>query len=450
MSKSFISIPRLFLLAVLAASVLLSHNAFAQDGHNHDGHDHSQHQHDGHDHSQHNHDGHDHAKHEGHSHGNHGCGGDGDGPYDPVATAMHHISDANEFHVLGDFHIPLPVILYAPDQGLTTGLSSMFHHGHTAVDGYVLDHGRVKRVKPGQGFPTQAVDHDCITHEERMVMVLGKEKKQEVGFVEYKGKKYELESSSTLDGGLFGGGFTSYYDFSITRNVFAMLLCAIILVFLFLRVAKGYKDRKGMAPKGLQSFMEPFFTFIRDEVSIPMIGEKHYERFQPFVMSLFFFVLILNLTGLVPFFPGGSNVTGNLAVTMALALLTFIITTVNGNKHYWEHILWMPGIPGWVKIVLTPVEVLGMFIKPFSLMIRLFANITAGHIIILSLIGLIFIFGDNGNNVGGATAGGVVGVAFTAFMNLIELIVAFIQAFIFATLSASYIGAAVEEAHEHH
>ncbi|MEO1628412.1 MAG: F0F1 ATP synthase subunit A, partial [Bacteroidota bacterium] len=271
----------------------------------------------------------------------------------------------------------------------------------------------------------------------------------EIGFVEYQGKKYELEAASTLDGGLLGGGMTSFYDFSITRNVFTMLLCSLILIFVFLRVAKGYKTRKGMAPKGLQSFMEPFFVFIRDEVSIPMIGEKHYERFQPYIMSLFFFVLILNLIGLVPFFPGSSNVTGNLAVTMALALLTFILTTINGNSHYWQHILWMPGIPTFVKPVLAIVEVMGIFIKPFSLMIRLFANITAGHIIILSLIGLMFIFGDNGNSVGGAVAGGVVGMLFTAFMNLIELIVAFIQAFIFATLSASYIGAAVEEPHHH-
>ncbi len=379
-----------------------------------------------------------------------GGGGDEGKAYDPVATAMHHISDANEFHIFGDFHLPLPVMLYAPDQGWTTGMSTMFHHGHVAVDGYVLDHGRVRRVAPGQDFPAHGeaeVGH--IHHKTEMMMKLGKEKEVQVGYVEHEGKEYRLESASTLDFGVFGGGISSFYDFSITRNVFAMILSAILLCLLFFSVAKAYRKRKGQAPKGLQSFMEPFFTFIRDEVSIPMIGKKHYERFQPFIMTLFFFVLVLNLLGLVPFFPGGSNVTGNLAVTMALALFTFIVTTINGNRHYWEHVLWMPGIPAWVKLILTPVEILGLIIKPFSLMIRLFANITAGHIIILSLIGLIFIFGENGTNYGGAVAGGLIGVLFTAFMNLIELIVAFIQAFIFAILSASYIGAAVEEHHEH-
>jgi F-type H+-transporting ATPase subunit a len=167
-------------------------------------------------------------------------------------------------------------------------------------------------------------------------------------------------------------------------------------------------------------------------------------------MSLFFFILILNLLGLVPFFPGSANVTGNLAVTLTLAVITFIVTNINGNGHYWEHILWMPGIPAWVKIILTPVEILGLFIKPFSLMIRLFANISAGHIIILSLIGLIFLFGNNGQSIGGAATGVLIGGLFTAFMNLIELLVAFLQAFIFAILSASYVGAAVEEGHHEH
>jgi F-type H+-transporting ATPase subunit a len=151
--------------------------------------------------------------------------------------------------------------------------------------------------------------------------------------------------------------------------------------------------------------------------------------------------------GLIPFFPGSANVTGNIAVTFMLAVITFVVTNLNGNRHYWEHTLWMPGVPIFVKPILTIVEFLGLFIKPFSLMVRLFANITAGHIIILSLIGLIFLFSDSGNNIGGAFAGGVLGMAFAAFMNLIELLVAFLQAFIFAILTASYIGAATEEAH---
>lgn len=368
-----------------------------------------------------------------------------DGEYDPVGTVMNHIADQNEFHVWHGVHIPLPCILYAPEQGWSTFLSSKFHHGTMAVDGYVLNHGRVNRVAD-PNFPKGEVHIQCVAPETRMVD--GKEK--EVYFVCYEGNPYQLDPPSTLDGGMLGGGITSFYDFSITKNVFTMMLGAIVLVLLFLAVARGYKKNEGKAPSGIQSFMEPFFTFMRDEVTKPMIGEKHYERFQPFIMTLFFFVLVCNLFGLIPFFPFGANVTGNLAVTLVLAVLTFIVTNINGNGHYWEHIFWMPGIPAWVKVILTPVEILGLFIKPFSLMIRLFANISAGHIIILSLIGLIFVFGENGTSGGGAAIGGILGGLFTAFMNLIELLVAFLQAFIFAILSASYIGAAVEEHHHDH
>ena len=272
-------------------------------------------------------------------------------------------------------------------------------------------------------------------------------KDKDVYYVTYEDKSYKLDAPSTLDGGMMGGGITSFYDFSITKNVFTMFLAALLLIFIFNAVARGYKKNEGKAPSGIQSFFEVFFVFMRDEVTKPMIGEKHYERFQPFVMTLFFFILFCNLLGLIPFFPGSANVTGNIAVTMVLAVFTFIVVNLNGKKDYWEHIFWMPGIPGWVKIILTPVEILGLFIRPFSLMIRLFANISAGHIIILSLIGLVFLFGENGTNTGGAAAGAVVGGLFTAFMNLIELLVAALQAFVFAILSASYIGAAVEEHH---
>ena len=282
----------------------------------------------------------------------------------------------------------------------------------------------------------------------------GKLKYEKKDFACVNGKPVELEAASALDGpegaGLFGGGMSSYFDFSITKNVFTMILASILLMLLFIPIAGKYKARKGKAPKGAQSLMETMFVFIRDEVTKPMIGEHAYEKYQPFVMSLFFFVLFANLLGLIPFFPGSSNVTGNLAVTLALATLTLLITTFSGNKHYWEHVLWMPCIPWWVKVfVLTPVEILGLLIKPFSLMIRLFANITAGHIIILSLIGLTFIFGKMGTNFGGSMVGLGIGGLFTAFMYCIELIVAFIQAFIFATLSATYIGAAVEQPAHH-
>lgn len=375
-------------------------------------------------------------------------GGEGGGeekPYNMVEEAMHHIADANEFHLVGDWSIPLPIILFAPGHGFTFGTSSMFHHGEEAVDGYFLNHGRVNRIADAS-FPSGHVELHGVHAANKKMLIDGKMTKTD--YITYEGKDYALDKPSTIDGGLLGGGITSFYDFSITKNVLTMMIAALMLIFIWARIKAAYKRREGQAPSGMQSFFEPIFVFMQDEVTKPMIGEKHYERFQPFIMTLFFFILFCNLLGLIPFFPGSANVTGNLAVTMALALMVFIVTTVSGKKDYWMHTLAMPGVPWYVLLILTPVEILGLFIKPFSLMIRLFANISAGHIIILSLIGLIFVFGDAGNNTSGAVTGIIVGGAFTAFMNLIELLVAFLQAFIFAMLAASYIGAAVEE-HEH-
>ena len=374
------------------------------------------------------------------------------GKYDPVGTVMNHISDANEFHVWKGVHIPLPCFLYAPGESSkkwTILSSGKFEHGHKAIDRYVINHGRVNRIAD-PSFPMGEVHIEGVNGKEEMQIVKGKEKEVEVLYAHYEGKEYKLEKPSTLDGGMMGGGITSFYDFSITKNVFTMMLAALLLILIFTSVRNGYRKNEGKAPSGIQSFFEPFFVFIRDEVAKPNIGLKHYERFMPFILTLFFFILFCNLLGLMPFFPGGANVTGNLAVTFVLAVFAFIITNINGNRHYWQHIFWMPGIPAWVKTILTPVEVLGLVIKPFSLMIRLFANISAGHIIILSLIGLIFVFGGNGTNFGGGVVGAIVGGAFTAFMNLIELLVAFLQAFVFSMLTASYIGAAVEDGHHDH
>jgi F-type H+-transporting ATPase subunit a len=214
----------------------------------------------------------------------------------------------------------------------------------------------------------------------------------------------------------------------------------------FIGIANRYKSQDGVAPKGLQSFVEPIYIFIRDDVGKSVIGPK-YERFTPFLMAIFFFVLVLNLVGQVPFL-GNPNVTGNLAVTLVLALFTFFITTFSGNRHYWQHIFWMPGIPWAVKILMTPIEIIGLFLKPLTLMVRLFANITAGHIVVLSFVGLIFIFGNMGESPVGGYGGALVSVLLTLFMSAIELLVAFIQAFIFTILSASYFGMAVAE--EHH
>jgi len=269
--------------------------------------------------------------------------------------------------------------------------------------------------------------------------------------VEYQGECWELHEKSTLDGGILGGGITSFYDFSITKNVFTMLLGFVILFFMFRVAAKAYVTRRGQAPKGIQSLLEPIVLFIRDEVAVPFLGAKA-DKFLPYLLSVFFFIFGLNLIGQIPFFPGSGNVTGSLSVTCVLALFTFVITTINGNKHYWEHIVWMPGVPAWVKIILTPVEIMGIFIKPLTLMLRLFANITAGHIVMVIFVCLIFIFGgaptmDQAGGTTGSIVGTVMAVPLTMFMMAIELLVALIQAFVFCILSAAYISAAVEEAH---
>jgi F-type H+-transporting ATPase subunit a len=355
--------------------------------------------------------------------------------YNSAETILNHIANANEFHVFGHYSIPLPCILYSKVDGLKTMMSSVFHHGKVAVDGYVSDHGTTKRIVGD--FPAGAIELTPV-HEDHYVY----EDSLHNTFICYQNKIYPLEKAS----GLLAA--TSFYDFSVTKNVFTMLLAGIILLLLFTTAAKGYKTRAGQAPKGVQNLLEPMVIFIRDEVAKPMIGKK-YERFLPYLLTIFFFILVNNLMGLIPMpFAGmGANVTGNIATTAALALIALLVTVLNGKSDYWKHIFWMPGVPVPMKIFLAPIELLGVFTKPISLMIRLFANITAGHIIILALVGLIFVFGKAGESVAGAGAGVLVGGLFTLFLSVIELIVAFIQAFIFTILTASYIGAAVEEHH---
>ena len=365
--------------------------------------------------------------------------------YQPGPVAFHHIADQNIF-TIGPWALPLPAFLYSPGQGWSFFSSGKFHvkdhhgDGATAVDRYVIHEGVIMRVKDN-AFPMGAVDVNGYTHYTEEVE--GKEKT--IYQVCHNDHLYDLDRASTADFGLFGGGITSFYDFSITKNVLTMILATLLLAWLFLSIARQYRRRAGMAPKGMQSFMEPVYNFIKDDVAKAMIGPK-YERFMPFIMALFFFILFLNLVGQIPFI-GNPNVTGNLAVTMVLALFTFVITNINGNGHYWQHIFWMPGIPWPVKLIMTPIEILGLFLKPITLMVRLFANITAGHIVVLSFVGLIFIFGEMGTNPVGGWGGAVISVVLTLFMSCIELLVAFIQAFIFAILSASYIGMAVAEDH---
>jgi F-type H+-transporting ATPase subunit a len=365
--------------------------------------------------------------------------------YDPKNTAYHHIGNQNVYSI-GTWALPLPCILYAPGTGWDVFMSSKFdigHHGtgHNAYNGYVLKEGSVFRI-PDNSFPQGEVHLDAVKRKYEEV----NGKKREVIYAVYQGEEIKLDARTTYLGDFLGGGPSSFYDFSISKNVIFMIVVAIFMLWMFISIANAYKRREGKAPKGMQSFFEPVILFVRDEVAKPFIGEK-YGKYLPFLLTLFFFILFLNLLGQVPFL-GNTNVTGNLTFTMVLAMVTFFVVNFSGKKAYWEHIMWMPGAPWWVKAtVLTPVEILGMFIKPFTLMLRLFANITAGHMVVLTFVGLIFIFGKSGESAGGVAAGIGLALPLTLFMMALEVLVAFIQAFVFTMLAASYIGAAIEEHH---
>lgn len=378
---------------------------------------------------------------------------------DPTAAVMHHIGDAHHFQIVGNIYLPLPCIAYSND-GLFFSISSAFdydaskHMSKKAINGYVISHDVLMRLVDSEGNSPQGTvefgrsehhghdhehghdDHDHKAHAHEN----GEAHSNEVMLG---GKKYSLQPASAIQ------GITGWFDFSITKNVFAMILASVLLILIFSSVAKAYKTRVGKAPKGMQSFFEVIIVFMRDEVVKPAIGHK-WEKYFPYLMTVFFFILFANIMGLIPFFPGSANITGNLGVTIILALATFFVTNISGNGHYWRHIFAMPGVPAFVLVILTPIEIVGIFIKPVTLFIRLFANITAGHIIILSLVSLIFVFSKGGESIGGAFGGGAIAVPFVFAMNFLELFVAFLQAFIFTLLSSIYIGSAVEEHHHEH
>ncbi len=325
---------------------------------------------------------------------------------------MHHISDAHEIHIIGDFAIYLPVILKT-DNGFEVFSSSHFYHNENhATDSAT---GESVHYYAHEGF--------VMTHEHIYFA-------NENGGISFNEKGEVANEAVAL-------------DLSITKNVAGLFFTILLMFLIFFTVAKGYKKRGIGSPRGIQSFIEPLILFIRDEVARPSIG-KHADRFMPFLLTVFFFIWISNLLGLVPFL-GGLNITGTLSITMVLAAFVFIIVSFKGNKHYWMHILWPPGVPAFVKLILVPIEIAGIFIKPLVLMVRLTANITAGHIIILSFVSLIFIFGQQ--SVGAGYGIGVGATLFMIFMNFIELLVAFLQAYVFTLLAAIYFGAAVEEPH---
>ena len=314
----------------------------------------------------------------------------------------HHLLDSYDFTLFswttdaGEhkyFSAPLPVIIY--DGGLKIFSSSKFHHGETVaeVDGnyYKLYHNKI--------YKTDA--EGTISYDE----------------------EHHPTNAKPL-------------DFSITKNVVFIIIVAVLMFFMFTRMAKSYKGN--LMPKGMGRMLEPIILYIRDDIAIPNIGEKKYKKYMGYLLTVFFFVWIINLLGLTPL---GVNVTNNIAVTLALALITYFLTTFTANKNYWKHIFWMPDVPVLMKIILAPIELLGTFIKPFALMIRLYANITAGHIVLMSIIGLMFVFKSW---IGSPLS---FGLAFA--LALLELLVAALQAYIFTMLSALYFGMAVEEHDDH-
>ncbi|KGO95418.1 F0F1 ATP synthase subunit A [Flavobacterium enshiense] len=317
----------------------------------------------------------------------------------------HHLQDSHDFVFFSDekegahYGFSLPVILL--DGGLKVFSSSKLHHGEAVaeVDGnyYKLFHGKI--YKTDAAGTINLDEHHHATN----AMPL---------------------------------------DFSITKNVLSLLVVSAMLLFMFTSLAKSYK--KGPVPTGFGRVLEPLIIFIRDEIAIPNIGEKKYRKFMGYLLTVFFLIWLLNLLGMTPL---GINVTGNIAVTVCLAIFTYIITQFSANKDYWGHIFWMPGVPVPMKIILAPIEILGTLTKPFALLIRLFANITAGHVVIMSLIAMIFV----GKNL---VADLPISFGLTLFISLIELLVAFLQAFIFTMMSSLFIGMAVQDhhhdEHEHH
>ena len=355
------------------------------------------------------------------SHDEHEGQHDAHGEFNASDFIIHHIADAHEIHLWGEgasaVHIPLPVILYSKDYGFDAFMSSAFEgHGEvrlakrTPEVTYALGHGHISVHDEHSGHGHSDHDHSDGYHSDH--------------------------DHAHID----------LYDLSITKSIFGMLMMMVLMLVVFGSMAKSYARSAGQAPKGLANALEPMVLFLRDEVAIPNIGEKKADKFLPFLMTVFFFIFFANLLGLIPFI-GGFNITGTLSITMVMAAMVFLITAFNGNKHYWGHLFWPPGVPLFVMPIIIPIEIVGMFLKPIVLMIRLTANISAGHIIILSFVSLILIFGQGGDAMAAGFGIGIFSTAFMIFMYCLELLVAFLQAFVFTLLAAIYFGEATHEAH---
>jgi F-type H+-transporting ATPase subunit a len=311
---------------------------------------------------------------------------------DKTGFIMHHVKDSHEWHfaTFGNTHItlPLPIIIYSSDRGLEFFMSTQFQNHDTHSFGKAYAHN---------GYYIDEHDHLKAIDANR-----------------------------------------SFLELSITKNVAMLFIVLAIVIWIILSAAAHYKKNPGQSPKGAASFIEPIVVFVRDEIALPNIGLPKYKNFTPYLLTIFFFIWFGNLLGL---FPGAANLTGNIAVTATLAIFTFFVTNLNGNRDYWKHVVATPGVPLPLLLIIVPVEIIGLFTKPFALMVRLFVAITAGHIVILSFIGLIFVFES--------LAVGLASTVMVVFINMIELLVATIQAYVFTLFSAMYIGQAVAE-HEHH
>lgn len=319
---------------------------------------------------------------------------------------LDHLADAYEWHLtsFGDTHIsiPLPIIVKGETSGWHVFMSSKFHHGHEAYEGfYIAQEGK------------------------------------------YRGKIVEKNAS---------GEEIRPWDISLTKNATSLIISSTLLIIIILSVSKWYrrqaKTGEKKAPKGFVGFMEMFVMSVQDDIIKPCVG-KNYRKFSPYLLTVFFFILFNNLLGLIPLFPGGANVTGNIAVTLVLAVFTFFTVNLFGSKEYWKEVFW-PNVPTWLKVpipIMPAIELVGVFTKPFALMIRLFANILAGHSIVLGLTCLIFVTANLGAVINSSMT--VVSVLLTIFISLVEILVAYIQAYVFTMLSAVFIGLAQIEPHHH-
>ena len=309
----------------------------------------------------------------------------------------HHLLDSHDFTFSANeetgehFGFSLPIIIW--DGGLQVFSSSKFNHGEKVAENngnyYKLHHEKIYKTN-AKGTLTE--EHGHPTNETPL-------------------------------------------DFSITKSVVGILSMAILMLVLFIGLAKSYAKNNAIAT-GAGRFFEPLVLYVRDEIAIPNIGEKNYKKYMSYLLTIFFFIFFLNILGLTPL---GFNVTGNITITLSLALLTYLITTFTANKNYWSHMLWMPGVPIILRPVLAVIELLGTIIKPFSLMIRLYANMMAGHVVLMSIIGLMFIFKS--------WIGSSLSFVLAFSLSILEILVAFLQAYIFTMLTSLYFGAGNEEHH---